>query len=128
MRSLLYAAIVNEPDLITAIPANRWIAGGAVDTAPARPFAVIRIVDGPPSISKAVQPRAQIWIHDNRGSYTRIDAILAILRQTLENAFPAEDSNSRIVCAEWTGDSPDLTDEGYNTNTRYSSFTLTGRI
>jgi hypothetical protein len=127
MRALLHAAIVAETDLTAIIPAGRWIAGGAVDAAPIRPFAVIRIVDAPVSVVKSSQYRVQIWIHDNRGSYARIDSVLPLLRETLENAFPAENATSRIVCAEWSGDSPDLTDEGYNTNARYSTFTLTGR-
>lgn len=127
MRTLLRATLVADVGLIAAIPDARWIQAGAVDNPPARPFAVIRITDAPPSGSKAPQPRVQIWVHDNRGSYTRIDSTLKLIRERLTTAFPLENATERIVCAEWTGDSPDLVDEGYNTNTRYCTFTLTGR-
>jgi hypothetical protein len=127
MRKLLRDTILADSGLMTAIPAARWIQAGAVDNPPARPFAVIRITDARPSVSRSSQPSVQIWVHDDRGSYSRIDSTLKLIREYFATVFPLENATERIVCAEWAGDSPDLVDEGYNTNTRYSSFTLTGR-
>ena len=127
MRALLYAAIVASPSLTDVIPADRWIAGGSVDELPDRPFAVIRITDAPPSVSKSTQPRVGIWVHDNRGSYSRIDAVLGSLRTVLAAIVDVQDANNRISCIEWTGDSPDLIDTDYNTNVRTASFVVTGR-
>lgn len=127
MRKLIHAALTSSLPLIAVIPAIRWIEAGAMDNAIVRPFGVIRIVDEPPSVVWSSQPRMQIWVHDERGSYVRIDSILALIRTALEAAVPMENATHRIVCVDWTGDSPDLVDEGYNTNTRFSSFTFTGR-
>lgn len=127
MRKLVYAALTSSAPLVAAIPEDRWIQGGSVDSPPARPFAIYRIVDVPPSVVGSGQPRLEVWIHDNRGSYTRIDSILELVRTVLYSAVPMENATHRIVDVEWTGDSPDLVDEGYNTNTRNARFTLTGR-
>jgi hypothetical protein len=91
------------------------------------PFAIYRIVDAPPTVVGSPQPRLEVWIHDNRGSYVRIDALIELVRTVLVAAVPMENSTHRIVDVEWTGDSPDLVDDGYNTNTRNARFTLTGR-
>jgi hypothetical protein len=127
MRRLVYQALINSSALTQVIPVQRWIQAGAMDLAIPRPFAVIRMTDGAPSISKSVQPSLQIWIHDDRGSYTRIDSTLELVKTALNAAVPLEDATHRIVDINWTGDSPDLVDEGYDTNTKYASFTLTGR-
>jgi hypothetical protein len=127
MRKLIYQALTSSLPLVAEIPIVRWIQGGSMDAQIARPFAVYRIVDDIPTTVHSSQPRLQVWIHDNRGSYTRIDRILELVRTTLENAVPMENSTHRIVDVEWTGDSPDLVDEGYDTNTRNASFILTGR-
>lgn len=112
--------------ILSGIPGIEWIQGGAADEAPPRPFGVFRIVDGPSTDHHTLQPQIQVWIHDERGSYVRIDEFLDLVKSTLLSAAPVEDENSRIVMVEWGGDSPDLIDDGYNTNTRYSTFTLTG--
>lgn len=127
MRKLIHAALIASSPLTAVIPASRWIQGGAVDSPPLRPFAIYRITDVPPTVVGSAQPHLQVWIHDDRGSYVRIDEILELVRTALYGAVPMENATHRIVDVEWTGDSPDLVDEGYNTNTRNASFTLTGR-
>jgi hypothetical protein len=127
MRALVLQAITSEPALTALIPADRWIQAGSLDEMPARPFAVIRLIDGTQTIVYSEQPRFEIWVHDDRGSYIKIDQILRLVRETLIAAVPMEDANYRIVDVDWTGNGPDLIDEGYNTNVRTARFTLTGR-
>jgi len=127
MRALVLQAIVANPTITALIPAGRWIQAGSLDEMPVRPFAVIRLVDGTQTVVYSEQPRFEIWVHDDRGSYIKIDQILRLVRETLVASVPLEDSNSRIVDIEWTGNGPDLVDEGYNTNARTARFTLTGR-
>lgn len=127
MRQLIHEALTSSLPLIAEIPADRWIQSGALDEIPTCPFAVYRIADAPTSLIHSVQPRLEVWVHDVRGSYLRIDRILDLVKEALAAAVPMEDSTHRIVCVEWTGDSPDLVDEGNNTNTRNTQFTITGR-
>jgi hypothetical protein len=127
MRKLIYQALINSLPLTAVIPANRWIQAGSMDNQILKPFGIIRLTDTAPSISRSPQPGLQIWVHDNRGSYGQIDNTIELVKTALLDALPMENSTHRIVHIGWIGDSPDLVDEGFNTNTKFSSFTLTGR-
>jgi hypothetical protein len=65
---------------------------------------------------------AELWAHDQPGSYARIDAILAAVRGALvgQVALPG------AVACRWQGDSQDLADDGLGTITRNSAFRLVG--
>lgn len=128
MRRLLHQAIIAQSALTAFIPAGRWYQQGAVDAQPAVPFAVIGFVGTAPTPSRSGQPVVQIWVHDKKGSYAKIDRILEILRSDLEALGEIYDGSSRIVDIRWNGDSGDLVDDGFDTNTKYGSFTITGRI
>lgn len=125
-RSLVYAALTADAQLVAAIPAERWLQQGAVDRAPIRPFAIIAMQEVGTTAVRSAQPRCMVWVHDDRGSFLRIDEILARVKVVLEG-LEAEDSTDRIVDVRWDGDSPDLVDPGYDTNTRNAQFTITGR-
>ena len=127
MRKLLYRAIVENSVLTALIPAERWTSG--LDAKPQTPFAVIRIAGDFKSVSKRPQPRAEIWIHDDRGSYVRIDQILAAVREQLDGmGYKWSDWPGELIAQiDWQSNSPDLIDDGYNTNTRMASFGLVGR-
>lgn len=127
MRALLYQAITGHVELSSIIPASRWIQQGAVDNPPARPFAVVSFTDRPRSDVGSAQPRVTIWIHDDRGSYSKIDTVIQLLENILPDLPPLEDSSNRIADIRWEASSGDLTDDGYNTNVRNATFALTGR-
>lgn len=131
MRKLLYRALTEDETLLAEIPIDRWLSGGSVDTTPALPFAVIKFGGGDviPSPSRNPVSRVEIWIHDDKGSYTRIDRILGLVKTRLDgNGFVWSNlPDEWITQAEWTSTSGDLVDGGYNTNTRLASYKLVGR-
>lgn len=127
MRKLIHDYLVSDAYLISVIPPERWIQQGAMDNPPPRPFAVVGFSDRPRSELGSQQPRLTIWVHDDRFSYLLIDNIIEHLEDTLPGATPLENETHRIVDIRWDGSSPDLTDDGYDTNTRNATFVLTGR-
>lgn len=64
-----------------------------------------------------------IWVHDAPGTYTGIDRAINKLKEVLDGRRAPESG----IIVEWTGDSQDLADDGYNTITRNSSFKITTR-
>jgi hypothetical protein len=130
IRSLVRNLLIADTDLLALIPADRWIqATAADDSPPARPFAVLRFAGTfPMQVRAASQCALEIWIHDNAGSYDRIDEIVKKVKATMASSDQAtEDSyNTDLIHAEWSGDSVDLFDDGYRTNTKSTSFNLTG--
>ena len=126
-RALVHGAITTNPAIAALIPPERWIQQGALDAPQVRPFGIIAYSDTPRSTLGSEQPRLVVWVHDDRGSYVLIDRVLDLVRLALESAIPLEDADSRIVDVEWTGKSAEFTDDQYDTNTRNTQFTLTGR-
>lgn len=62
----------------------------------------------------------QVWVHDDVGSYLRIDRILDEVKAALLNA----DRPGELLEVHWLEDSGDLRDDEMRTVTRYSRFQL----
>jgi len=129
MRQLAYRAITESARITALIPADQWIGDGGMDiTKPQTPFGVIKFAGDERSPSRHGVPRVEVWIHDDRGSYMRIDQILAAVRTELDtNVFAFPDMPGELICFDWQSYSPDLIDDGYNTNTRMAAFLAVGR-
>lgn len=128
MRALLRGLLIANVKLIAEIPAERWIEGGSVVDTPPRPFAVIRfggVFRGVPK-SLVGTRRAEIWIHDEPGTYTKIDSIIAEIKRTIDGVGPIKDEHSSISEIAWVSDSTDLFDDGYKTITKSTGFDITG--
>lgn len=125
-RQMVYAALTSDATLLSKIAADRWVQQGAMDTARHRPFALIAMNEVNTTPVYSGQTRCTVWVHDDRGSYVQIEEILERVKAVM-TALTAEDSTDRIVHVSWDGDSPDLVDPGYDTNTKYAQFTITGR-
>ncbi|QPX62564.1 tail terminator [Arthrobacter phage Wollypog] len=113
------------------IPDERIYQMGSIDETPVRPFMVYRLTGGGSGVtanhpSKAV--RLEVWVHDQPGSYTRIDDTLRDVEERFADVLHASyregESISQIA---FDSRSPDLDDTGFRTICRMSSFTLIGK-
>lgn len=98
---------------------------------PKKPFVVMREMDTNPfNIAKDTRPYANrkifmFYVHDEKGSYSRIDRIIEVLRETVRSLTDqVSDTGSRCLEATWEGTSGDLEDPTYNSNMKYATFTL----
>lgn len=118
----LTAALVT-PEIVDAV-----YAAGAVPANPsARPFIVIALGEETSDLQDGFQTAASsqastLWIHDNPGSYGRIDRILKLVRSVIAGQVSEEGA---IACV-WQGDSGELSDDVYNTIVRTGSYRLVG--
>lgn len=95
---------------------------------PLKPFAVIRIGNEVPELHQregASSTFAAVWVHDEPGSYTRIDDVLALIREAV--LAKSDQSGVDIFQAIWTGDSQDLADDFRKTFVKTTSYRLVGR-
>ncbi len=108
-----------------------WHQQGSLDEAPPRPFGTyrLRITERGVTAQSKVRPVGlEIWVHDDPGSYLRIDGILNKLEAVFDvvvNASAAEGEN--IAQTRWEERSPDLNDDGLRTITKMVSYTLIGK-
>jgi len=125
------AAVVDilgtDPQLnMLGFEADAISSSNATDT-PSRdkPFVVVHWDDMPLSGGRPVH-MVSIWFHvpkDHEQDYGRID--MAIIRTTeiMTSAEHVEgDDGWSLTSASFTGASPDLLDDGYNSLTRYAQF------
>lgn len=131
MRKTIFKVLSeNTPE---ELPIERWYQLGSIgDVPPARPFGIYRLSSTLPGLTTRSRagrtPRLEIWVHDDPGSYVRIDGILS----SLEDAFTAVSNLSAaegesIAQADFESRSPDLNDTGFRTICKMSSFKLVGK-
>lgn len=123
-RTWLYARL-DAPELTAIVPRGSHFGAGSIDeNVEPRPFIVIKAgaeLRGPfPGVSENF---ATIWVHDEPGSYTRIDDALKVIRAVLEGAV----TDLGGVACRWQGDSAELADEFFGTITRNTSYRLNGK-
>lgn len=99
-----------------------------VDTPLVRPMMILRWQNTDPGVGAVNRRVLQVWIHDEKGDYTRIDAALERVRTVLTNVAGANAgaANKWVTQINWNGDSDDLTDDEAGTFTRWGMYTLTG--
>lgn len=86
-----------------------------------RPFIVIRFSGSVPDVGDFQD--VAIWVHDDPGSYVRIDTLLGLIRTKLVGPVAQQDA----VAVVWQGDSPDLADDARGTVVRTASFRMAAR-
>jgi len=109
------------------MPATSVFAAGSMEGRESvRPFVVVMLGSNFAAFSESDKPYvvsqdAAIWVHDEPGSYKRIDATLEVLRNAIAGQV------NEAIAATWQGDSPELSDPDQGTIVRYSSYRLHGR-
>lgn len=126
MRKVVHHLLTTSGELNDLLGTPKWYSGSGMDRMTEPPFGVFRFAGHPATFARSGKYNLEVWVHDLRGSYTRIDAALEIIKDIFEGV-PASWDGQYIAEADWTNDSPDLTNEDYNTNTKMASFDLVGR-
>lgn len=69
-----------------------------------------------------------VWAHDRQFDYGRIQDVLLRVKDILDGAYHVEGADGWwLTQCDWRGEGPDLTDQGYNTRTRYADFQAVSR-
>lgn len=126
MRGFIYE-VVNSLTLDANVSSS-----GADDplASPDRPFIVIRSQTTQPALrrNKPVQQRFQVWYHDNPGSMLDIDDGIDLITDALVDRAATWWTNVWIMDVEHENTSPDLFDDHYKTNCRYTEILVTGKL
>jgi hypothetical protein len=105
--------------------------GGNSADDPPKPFVVVRweAMETPGFPQRMTGPQiVTVWFHDRDRAYERIDAAIdrtkAIL--SVQTHYVGTDGYTITQC-DWSGDSAELWDDGYQTVTRNTSFRVISR-
>lgn len=130
IRSIVLQKVVGTTALTSLIPADNWWSSGSLkdENAPPRPFVVIRYGVVNAGMAHIHRGSVTFWIHDDLGDYSKINAVLKVLYDTLNGQEHLSDTDgNEVIKVEWDNTSSDLFDPGYRTITRNITFNLVGK-
>lgn len=114
--------------LTMGLPPGATFQANAVETPQMRPFIVIRWDEKVRAFADRGTYTVTVWVHDEPGDYGRIDKMLERIKFVLGNAMHVPGSDDRILtCVDWSGDSADLYDDGWDTITKNAGFLVVSR-
>jgi hypothetical protein len=127
--TLIRTLLGTDPGLnAEGITLNRIYITHDVDTPGAKPFIVLRWGNTDPGLGPINRRSLQVWVHDKKGDYSRINRCLKHVRDALIDlaGIATPETSGWLSQVNWEGYSEDLSDDEANTFTRYASFVLTG--
>lgn len=131
MRKTILQVIAANPDVVAEVPADRWYQAGSVAENPVKPFGIYRLSSTGPGVTRrspSREVRLEMWIHDEPGSYLRIDRLLSALERTFEAVVHASAAEGESISqAHFDSRSPDLNDSGFGSICKATIYTLTGK-
>ena len=131
MRAVIRTAILADSTLQSlGIADGNHCLSGDVDSFAVRPFINLKwgTTNPAPYGNAAQQTSLVAWVHDDPNDYERIDAILRRLRVLIPSLVGLQDTHDYVSQVSWTGDGPDLKDDGHRTITRQGNYTLNGSM
>ncbi len=126
MRRLIYHALSTDLAFMALLPGGLHGDRALTDTPDVKPFGVLMHEGPQPGMSRNFRWRTTLWVHGNRGDYTRIDDVLLRARARLIDLPPFKHANHWLIGCEWEGVSGDLLDDDRGTNVKNSTFLLVG--
>ena len=128
LQKLLDDLVVPEEGSLRALGFTSVYGTNSVDTPEDQRFIIVRWLDHTQSFGLIGPRRVNIWFHDRDQDYARIDAAIAIVKGVLGDAVHVTGVDGRTITqADWRGDSQDLIDDGFKTQTRYSGYDVVSR-
>lgn len=122
----VYERITTAPTLTAYIPAARWFERSAVTDRPVVPYAVLAWTGTVPNNGRYIET-LDVYVHDDRGSYQRINDILQEVRVILESTIQYIGLTGwRLAQADFTFRSGAMEDQSNNTNMKYCSWMIVG--
>jgi hypothetical protein len=127
LRKTVYEYLTTDAPLLAAIPLDRWKSLGGVKDRPATPYAVLAWFGTVESVGLNLIHLLQVQVHDEPGSYTRIEDIHVLVENRLKAAQQyVGTTGHRLVQADYTGVSADLIDPDRRTGFQYTSWSVVG--
>lgn len=134
LRQYVYQLITGD-DVLNGlgITTDSTFSTHTVDTPQVRPLCILRWQATSPGIqsgdnSPINQQVLQVWVHDELGSYVRIDRALRRVRTLLTSLVGVNvgEATEWLSAVKWEGDSDDLSDDTMRTTTKNAQFRFTG--
>lgn len=100
----------------------------SVDTPQEECFLVIRWQPSTWAFPGKATDAFTVWAHDRQHDYGRIQDVLRRVKEIFDGVYHVHGADGwTLTQADWRGEGPDVTDQGYDTRTRYADFQAVSR-
>lgn len=120
--------LLQDDGVLIGLGVGAVYAANAVDTPAESLFLIVTWDVKAVAFELTSVTRLTVWAHDKDRDYGRISDVLRRARDILTGAVHVAGADGwTLTQADWRGEGPDLYDQGYETCTRYSDFTVASR-
>lgn len=128
MRKVVYSLLANSVAFTDLVPADHIYERSSVPDAPVLPFCVLAWGGRTKVATGCYRTSLEIWVHDERGDYSRIDNALAVIENILLSNVHAVVDDSRMAQADAPNTSSDMYDDTYRSSARSAGYRLVGTM
>ncbi len=125
MRKTVHQFLTSQTALTVIVPVGWWKQAGAVLDRPQKPFVVLRWLS-PVPLAAGFGHQLRIDMHDDRGSYARIDEMRKLIVPLLSGTYDLVGPDGRVSEFSYLGHGGDNEDEAYGTNLGWTSWQVIG--
>lgn len=125
----LQSILIDEANGNAELAELEFYTGSSIDgdNRPPTPFAAVRWGVNNPGMGRMNRTSVTFFVHDEPGSYKKINRLLGLLDASLSGKeHLRDDSGNWINSIKWTGSSGDLFDTGFRTNMKSITFEVIG--
>lgn len=121
MRQAVYS-LLSDDQTLRELGVQKVYASNAVDTPQENNFIVIRWELTVPAFALVGTQDVSIWSHLREPDYVHMEMILERVKYLMTTTTHREGRGGIFSQARWTGDSPDVRDDGWRTFTKSTDF------
>lgn len=130
-RAALHTLLTNavaEGEALRELGFTAVYGSNSVDTPTDDKFIIVRWGEHTQAFAQRGPRRVNIWFHDRDQDYMKIDDAVKVVKGLLDGAVHVVGTDGWVITqADWRGDSQDLIDDGFKTQTRYSGYDVVSR-
>ena len=120
--------LIEDDAALNGLGFTRAYGSQAADTPDEERFVIIRWQERNVAFGNRGVQRVTIWFHDRDQDYAVIDKAIERTKDILAAATHVAGADGWILTqADWRGDSQDLIDDGFRTQTRNTAFDVASR-
>ena len=126
MRNAVFSLLSTDTAL-SDLGVKKVYASPALDTPPEEIFVVLSWQEVNAEFKDVGTQNLTVWVHNRQPDYRVINRIVARIKLLMISTFHRAGTDGVFVQAQWTGEGPDVWDDGFRTYVKTSGYRCNGK-
>lgn len=126
MRNAVFSLLSSDV-ILKELGVDKVYASPALDTPPEQLFVVLAWQEVNPEFKNVGTQNLTIWVHNRQSNYRLINQIIDRVKSLMTSTFHRTGTDGTFVQAQWTGEGPDVWDDGFRTYVKTSGYRCNGK-